>query len=48
MTARIDALSGIDRYRKLRNGDDAALKFHRNVDRLRFVKALVDIEKGVG
>ena len=51
MSANVDASFKIDGERKLRNGYDDALEFHRDVDSLRFVKAfvyLVDIEKGFG
>ena len=51
ISVNVDALFRIDGERKIKNGYDDALEFHRDVDSFRFVKAfvyLVDVDKGSG
>ena len=48
ISVNVDALFRIDGERKIKNGYDDALEFHRDVDSFRFVKAfvyLVDVDK---
>ena len=51
ISANVDALFRLNGERKIKNGYDDALEFHRDVDSFRFVKAfvyLVDVGEGFG